>query len=123
VVLRHLGTDDAAPGAGRALAQEMLTWLDCGPGEHAEDLILCVSELVSNAVQHGPAGELSLTIAADDGRVRVEVRDEGLLPFDWPDQKNTVGHWGLGLVKELATDSGIAHRPWTVVWCEVDLAA
>ena len=122
VILRRLPADEDAPGAGRALAQEMLEWLDHDCGERGENLILCVSELVSNAVVHGPPGEIGLRISVDHGIARVEVADNGTALFDWPGAENVDGHWGLVLVRELSADSGIDRRPWTVAWCELDVS-
>jgi anti-sigma regulatory factor (Ser/Thr protein kinase) len=122
VMLRRLPTDQDAPGAARALAKELLDDLDHDGGERHEDLILSVSELVSNAVVHGPPGGLSLRLEAMDTVVRVEVSDRGHAPFAIPDGLGAEGHWGLGLVRQLSDRSGIERRPWTVAWCEIDLA-
>ncbi|MFJ6544461.1 ATP-binding protein [Streptomyces sp. NPDC091385] len=51
-----------------------------GAGSLSYDLILIVSELVTNAVLHGrtsPGRQVEVTIAHHAGRVRVEVRDTG----------------------------------------------
>jgi anti-sigma regulatory factor (Ser/Thr protein kinase) len=121
VVLRRLQTDSDAPRAGRDLAQEMLGLLEHERDDRGEDLILCVSELVSNAVMHGPGGELSLRIAVDHGLARVEVGDRGMIPYTWPQLQTIDGHWGLALVKELSARSGTDRRPSTVAWCEINL--
>ncbi|MFD3558504.1 ATP-binding protein [Streptomyces sp. NPDC058686] len=44
---------------------------------HLDDVVLIVSELVTNAVQHGtaPGDPLRLVVDADDRRTRVEVHD------------------------------------------------
>jgi signal transduction histidine kinase len=47
------------------------------PGE-ADDLELIWSNLLDNAIRYSPAGaEVQVSVAKDDGRVRVEVADEG----------------------------------------------
>lgn len=122
VMLRRLPTDQDAPATARALAHELLDDLEHNGSARDEDLILSVSELVSNAVVHGPRGELSVRLAAVDTVVRVEVSDRGRIPFAMPDGLGTNGHWGLGLVRQLSDRSGIERRPWTVAWCEIDLA-
>jgi anti-sigma regulatory factor (Ser/Thr protein kinase) len=123
VLTRRLATDEDAPRLGRALAQEMIQSLDGHSEERADDLMLSVSELVSNAVIHGPRGELSLTIAVTGSTVRIEVTDAGEIAFAWPDEMEVGGHWGLGLVRLMSDRSGIERLPQTCAWCEIDLAA
>ena len=87
------------------------------------DLCLLVSELVNNAVLHGPrdAGVV-LYLAFSPERVRVEVCDGGP-GFDAaaprgrpPDQ----GGFGLSLVDDIAARWGVAAEGGTCVWFEVD---
>lgn len=90
--------------------------------ERAEDVALIVSELVSNAVVHGPAGcDVKLRLTGNPSMIRIEVSDEGTAPFDWPRDSGDGGHWGLGLVRNFSDRSGLMFRPWTVAWCELDL--
>jgi anti-sigma regulatory factor (Ser/Thr protein kinase) len=100
----------------------MLSELGCGHAR-AEDLALVVSELVTNAVVHGPAGELELRLEATPTMMlRVEVADGGTATFAWP--ADTVeGHWGLNLVNIFSDRSGVIRDPTTCVWCEFDLQA
>jgi anti-sigma regulatory factor (Ser/Thr protein kinase) len=88
--------------------------------ERSDDLALAVSELVTNAVVHGPAGDLTLRISCTATTIRVEVSDSGTEPFEWPEQPGD-GHWGLGLVSMFCERVGVVRRPSTVVWCELDL--
>lgn len=48
---------------------------------HTGDAVLCVSEIVSNAVQHSrsarPGGHFAVRVSHLPGRLRVEVTDEG----------------------------------------------
>lgn len=124
VFVRRLPADEDAPRAGRALAHEFLARLTCPDGERCDDMVLAVSELVSNAVLHGPPGELTLRLSVvDPTAVRVEVIDGGEVPFEWPDGLPHRGHWGLGLVRLMSERSGVEHIPHTRAWCEIDLAS
>ena len=86
------------------------------------DVLLLVSELVTNSVKYGGVGDLRLQIDAPKPRkVRVEVIDEGggferelrRREFD------QVGGWGLGLVEDIASRWGV-HEGSTHVWFEID---
>jgi anti-sigma regulatory factor (Ser/Thr protein kinase) len=122
VMLSRLPSDDDAPGAARAMTQKLLDGLDHNGGHKPDDLMLSVSELVSNAVVHGPPGALSVSLTLTGTVVRVEVSDPGRTPFAPPDGFGPNGHWGLSLVREVSDRSGTEWRPWTVAWCEIDLA-
>lgn len=119
-LVQRLPADEDAPKLARRLAAQVLQRL--GSGQHrAEDLGLIVSELVTNAVLHGPAGDVVLRMRATDELIRLEVTDGGTNHFAWP-TNGTDGHWGLALVGMLSERCGIIRHPATVVWCELDLA-
>ncbi|GAB2673256.1 ATP-binding protein [Thalassiella azotivora] len=72
----HLAARVSAPRAARRIAHaQMSRWgVDAAT---QEDVALCLSEVVTNAVIHAAsATDVTLTLATD--RVRVEVTDEGL---------------------------------------------
>ena len=51
----------------------------CGPGDHIDDIVLCIDEACSNVIRHSGAGddaELSLHLA--DGVLTAVVRDTGV---------------------------------------------
>lgn len=109
--------------AARAFAQEVLAdWGVCG---RADDVVLCVSELATNALVHGaPPGRgfLLRLLRCGDG-VRVEVHDSGggvpAVPLDSGEVSDEEGGRGLLLVSELADKWGVTERaPGKVVWCE-----
>lgn len=83
-----------------------------------DDVLLCVSELATNALRYGvPRGRgYLLRLLTFDGTVRVEVHDSG------PGLSRITGHphgRGLALVAALADDWGVLPRtPGKVVWCE-----
>jgi anti-sigma regulatory factor (Ser/Thr protein kinase) len=97
----------------------MMRRLGCD-GERAEDIALIVSELVTNAVLHGPNGDLELRLQGSRTLLRIEVSDSGTTPFEWPPD-STDGHWGLNLVTIFSDRVGVVRDPSTCVWCELDL--
>jgi serine/threonine-protein kinase RsbW len=122
VRLHRLRSNEDAPRAARALVEDALVHVEGHADTRRDDLILCVSELVANAVQHGAPGHLTLQIETLGSGVRIEVGDDGVDPFIWPQGLNPDGHWGLNLVRRMSDRAGIDRRPWTVAWCELDLA-
>ncbi|MFF8632962.1 ATP-binding protein [Streptomyces pilosus] len=114
----------SVPGA-RAFARRVLEdW-----GVHAsriDDVLLCVSELATNALLHGvpPGRGLLLRLLPYADSVRVEVHDSGggvpAVPRGAPDESGR----GLLLVAGLADRWGVTERdPGKVVWCEFALTA
>jgi hypothetical protein len=83
-----------------------------------DDVILVVSELVTNAVLHGQ-GTPVLRLTATAQRLRIEVSDNSsVLPALRPSGEN--GGWGLRLVGRLGENWGAARRgTGKVVWCEL----
>jgi len=93
-----------------------------------DDIALLVSELVTNSVRHGGAGEddrLELAALREGERLRVEVTDWG--PGFTRDARprrptDEVGGWGLVLVERLADHWGVErHGDATVVWFELSM--
>lgn len=88
-----------------------------------EDLLLLVSELVTNAVLHGGEPiELVLDLRSD--AVHVEVRDRGLaMPSArHPDDHETSGR-GLQIVDRMATRWGVEPSfPGKSVWFDLSLS-
>ncbi len=107
--------------AAREFAREVLA--DWGVRGRADDVVLCVSELATNALLHGvPPGRgfLLRLLPCGDG-VRVEVHDSGggvpAVPLE-PGGSDEGGR-GLLLVSELADKWGVTERePGEVVWFE-----
>ncbi|MGW3950856.1 ATP-binding protein [Streptomyces sp. NPDC004752] len=108
-----------------AVARDLtrITLADWGLSRRSDDVLLCVSELATNALLHGvPPGRcfrFCLTLTTD-GALRVEVHDSGPGEIRTPDTGPESEHGrGLLLVAALADDWGVAERdPGKVVWSE-----
>ncbi|MEU9619916.1 ATP-binding protein [Streptomyces sp. NPDC048155] len=99
----------------------------CG-GADSPDLLLCVSELLTNVIVHlGEGTPVTLRVAGTrSGRIRVEVSDPGR--GLWPVPRTAGGRdesgRGLALVEALASRWGVeqgVHRK--TVWCELPVPA
>jgi anti-sigma regulatory factor (Ser/Thr protein kinase) len=91
------------------------------------DLVLMVSEVVSNAVEHAPpqaeGGGITVRTEVDEDAVRIVVIDGASdLVLDGPESPRTdgEGHYGLLIVDELADRWGLALDGEKCVWLEVD---
>ncbi|MFJ9538673.1 ATP-binding protein [Streptomyces sp. NPDC101225] len=113
-----------------AVARDLtrITLADWGLTRRGDDVLLCVSELATNALLHGvPPNRclrLCLTLTTDEV-LRVEVHDSGsgevLVPEPLLDAE---GGRGLCLVRALSDAWGVRERePGKVVWCEFRLGA
>ena len=90
-----------------------------------EELVLMVSEVVSNAVRHGSPeadGSIGLRLEGDQDALRVVVTDGGEdFAFDVGSvEDSTNRHFGLLLVDRLADRWGLSLDGKTAVWLEVD---
>jgi anti-sigma regulatory factor (Ser/Thr protein kinase) len=117
----------AFPGLPREVAQARhfvaALLADDGP---AEDAVLVVSELASNAVRHSRSGEYGgwflVIVGFGDDRVRIEVIDEGgdQEPVLRDVNSQEEGGRGLMLIAACAKDWGVKDRPGgRVVWAEL----
>jgi anti-sigma regulatory factor (Ser/Thr protein kinase) len=94
------------------------------PAETVQDVLLVITELVDNVVQHtGGGGELHL--ASQQGAVRVEVHDDSrsFPQLQRPDPRRPGGR-GLLLIAAIAQEWG--SRPTAtgkVVWAEMTVPA
>lgn len=109
--------------AARAFARQALA--EWGVDERADDVLLCVTELATNALVHGvpPGRGFLLRLECCGGGVRVEVHDSGEgVPAIPRAEAREPGEGGRGLllVSELADKWGVGERdPGKVVWFEV----
>lgn len=99
------------------------------PPSVKDDVLLLVTELVTNAVRHG-GGERERSIKVDvrprADRIRVEVLDPGT-EFEPPtalSAGDSSGGWGLYLVDRIADCWGVRATPsGTGVWFEIPAGA
>ncbi|MFI8084451.1 ATP-binding protein [Kitasatospora sp. NPDC086009] len=100
-------------------------WLPAADDEQlaaAEDVVLMVSELVTNACVHAPGGPYELRLAWDGSRLRIEVGDAGREPprLRRPADRGAPGGHGLRVVDRLARAWGYRpERDGKTVWAEV----
>lgn len=108
----------SAPGQARQLTSRWLEHVVCE--EDLQTAKLVVSELISNAIQHG-SGRIWLVVDADANRVRIEVIDQGTgfahevreVPFQ------QAGGRGLRIVDTTISRWGI-YEGTTHVWAEIE---
>jgi anti-sigma regulatory factor (Ser/Thr protein kinase) len=95
------------------------------PGPLRDDVLLLVTELVTNAVIHagvGPDRQLRMELARWPRRIRVEVTHpgNGSGHHRADPSPDTLGGWGLVLVDQIADRWGIIHGAnGTCVWFEL----
>ena len=89
-------------------------------GEPREDVLLVVTELLSNAVDHG-RGPVRLTVESRSGSVRIEVHDTAPdAPRPQPLDPYAVRGRGLQMVEALSSQWGWTDGPaGKIVWAEV----
>jgi anti-sigma regulatory factor (Ser/Thr protein kinase) len=91
-------------------------------GPLLDDLLLVISELVTNSVVHGPGHAITVVVAVTDAEhVRGEVRDDGVATASQrvvDTGRDTPGGFGLMLVDRLTSCWGIREGS-THVWFEL----
>jgi anti-sigma regulatory factor (Ser/Thr protein kinase) len=94
------------------------------PAAVRDDVLLLVTELVTNAVRHagvGPDGLLRMEFRLWPQSVRVDVTDPGIDFARIRPRSSGSGGWGLVLVDRIASDWGVGRRTsGTCVWFEVE---
>ena len=116
--LRLAERNTSAALARQFTRSTLATWRS--PGSH-DDIVLVVSELVTNALLHGHGTPVVRLLDGDD-RVRVEVCDESpLLPVSH--RVTPTSGLGLRVVEQLSSAWGASRRGrGKVVWCELPTA-
>jgi anti-sigma regulatory factor (Ser/Thr protein kinase) len=116
----HLPQEMGSITVARRLAG--LTLRECGYQGRHEDVLLVVSELVTNALVHGD-GPPALRVRVSASHVRIEVGDTGA---ELPEARvpGPSSGWGLHVVRLLSTGWGISPdesgKDGKVVWCELE---
>jgi transcriptional regulator with XRE-family HTH domain/anti-sigma regulatory factor (Ser/Thr protein kinase) len=113
--------DELAPRRARQALSAVAVGVSTDDLETAR---LLLSELVTNSVRHGPAGEgmtIGVFIGVGRDRLRVEVTD-GSATGARPRTPTDEGGYGLALVAELASRWGAGReRDRNMTWFELDL--
>ena len=117
------------PGGNRASGMARRSVLSSKAGLPAtikHRLALLVSELVTNAIQHGGAGPhetIQIRLASTPQRVRVEIIDPGTANPRPPTRQTEQTGYGLLLVDRLADGWGREETEGggSVAWFELDL--
>jgi anti-sigma regulatory factor (Ser/Thr protein kinase) len=118
-------TLDALPGA----VSEARRWVGAVAGdllaaEQAENLRLVVSEIVTNALRHGPVGDhIDVAVTPKPGFLCVQVTDDGpgLAPRPRALETEQDGGFGLFFVEQLTRRWGVTRENRrTRVWFELD---
>ncbi|WP_078917687.1 ATP-binding protein [Streptomyces sp. NRRL S-813] len=117
--------DAAAAAAARRFAQHTLT--DWAIAERLDDVRLCLSELVANAVVHGgaEADAILVRFSVSDHLLRLEVHDSAAaLPEQNLPADDAESGRGLLLVAACADAWGVEPHPGhKAVWAEFEVAA
>jgi anti-sigma regulatory factor (Ser/Thr protein kinase) len=118
VIQLQLDPTDAAPTLAREAVDRLEGEL---PGDMLDDLRLVVSELVTNAVTHGPRSQpvdVRLRVTGP-GTLEGEVADQGDHGvIEIRESAGEGGGWGLKLVDRIAVRWGVRHGS-THVWFEM----
>ncbi|WP_312866184.1 ATP-binding protein [Streptomyces boluensis] len=109
----------------RRFVREAIT--DHVPDDRADDILVCTSELATNALQHTPPGRvLRVCVTITRGTLRLEMHDASdSTPQVREAAEDDARGRGLLLVATLADDWGTSLRdgPGKIVWAVFRLAA
>ena len=95
----QLPADPSAPALARAF---VTTEVDRHFEQHVDDLVLIVSELVTNAVRAG-SRQIELVISADEHGLELSIVDDAAgFPIPRPVTPDSLGGRGLHIVEALA---------------------
>jgi serine/threonine-protein kinase RsbW len=118
----------SGPTAGSRARRELVAGNGTLPSSVRDDVLLLVTELVTNAVCHSSAGPDALVCVAirrGTDMVRVAVSDGGTgFTTDAPLERNEAeGGWGLALVDRIADRWAITPTAsGTCAWFEIEYA-
>jgi anti-sigma regulatory factor (Ser/Thr protein kinase) len=116
-VLAVLPPDPRTPREARRLLREFLA--PVAHGEVADAVVLAVSELVTNAVEHAGT-RVELRAGTEGACLRIEVADgSGDMPRERLQRPDAVGGRGLHMVEQLADRWDVMTTPTgKTVWFE-----
>lgn len=111
-VTLQVESNELAPSVSRSSLSEIRPAL----GHRYDDVLLLVSELVTNSVRHSGTSNVDVSVQAEDGVIRVEVSDDG--PGFDPRRPRGDG-MGLMLVEKLSESWGLQDGDRFTVWAEL----
>lgn len=117
----QLSVDTEAPGTARGLVREAVG-LEL-PAERVDALLLLVTEVVTNAILHGPPepdGKIGLRLERDGRIVRIIAIDDGHHFSPELAEPGDPPHFGLYLVDSLADRWGVSIDGEKAIWFEID---
>ncbi len=82
-----------------------------------DDVLLLVSELVTNSVRHSGSQDIDVRVSTEDGHIRVEVSDSGP-GFDAAQPRGD--GLGIDIVDKLAERWGYSSGERFTVWAELE---
>jgi anti-sigma regulatory factor (Ser/Thr protein kinase) len=109
-----LKPDELAPGKARARVSRLGSTL----GPRHDDVVLVISELVTNCVRHSASDQaIEMTVDSSDTTIRIEVLDRGVgfVPID----SMRGGGLGLKIVDRVAANWGVFTNGHCTVWVEI----
>lgn len=112
----RLAADAQAPRVARQRISEVLQGCGVETRQNAE---LLISELVTNAVRHGPSiGEIDIRVVSFEDSMEIAVSDVGR-GFD-PISPPSSDGYGLSIIKTLSQEWGVVDNEREFrVWCRV----
>ena len=115
---QELEAEATSVGTARRTVADRLA--DSVDDDQLDRIVLCTSEIVTNAIEHG-APPIELRIEHDDDTVRVEVCDTSpLLPRPSDPPPTSIRGRGLLIVEKCADGWGVEERAHgKVVWFEL----
>jgi anti-sigma regulatory factor (Ser/Thr protein kinase) len=113
----RLDADPLAPSAARRFVAEAAG--DGFSAERVDDLVLLVSEVVTNAVFHADTA-IAVSVDVFETHIAVQVRDYNDARPSTAPEAGAHGGWGLRLLDQLALRWGVSDEdPGKTVWFEV----
>ncbi len=111
-VTLRVESNERAPSASRSHLDSLRLELE----PRFDDVVLLVSELVTNSVRHSESSDIAISVIANNGKVRVEVTDDGP-GFNTGDPRGD--GMGLEIVEKLADRWGLKNENGFTVWAEM----
>ena len=120
LVAAHLPANDEAPAAARRMVAESMVDPAIDP-DQLHDVLLVVSELVTNVVRHG-GSSVGIRVHRRHEAVEVQVTDHATgVPAAMDSPETAPTGRGLAIVGALCRAWGVIDRPDAkTVWCRVE---